>query len=279
MKFGIKRKHSLANKYSIDEWVSLQQKRMVGFVLENNNQIYFDAQELSQSYSLNEDFPQLRDEVVNTLIEDLNLNLGFNEVKIEQLLEPEKRIEGGYKISDLFFGIYTNNLDSMICELFFDEFEHMSKSENDINNLLLDLTFRIGKINISKLENIVKNVIYEIKPEFKVISCGEYLFDYVLGVEEVMVVMEDEIMNIEDNIGVSLAPNEEDISIDLDVVLGTIQMPISDLKELLVGDFINIESLAFTNVEIRYRNKKIAMGEIIYNEDDKLSIEINEVFL
>lgn len=278
MKFGIKRKHSLSNRYMIEEWISLKKKRMVGFLLDNNNELYINADELSFSYCLSEECSHIRDEVIIALIEDLNLKLGLESVKIVRVLATEKRIMGGYKLNDMFSGVYINNLDPIICELFFEKVEQLLKSENDLSSLLLDLTLKLGKIILPENEIIQKNKIYAIDLQFNVICNSKYLFNFFLGVEEIMLVKEDQLMNVEDNIGVHLSPEIEELSIDLDVVLGTIQMPISELKELLVGDFINIESLSFLTVVIRYKNKKMAIGELVYNEKDKLSIEINEVF-
>lgn len=279
MKFGIKRKHSLANKYSIENWISLKNKKMIGFILENKNELYFDAQELSESYFLNEDFPQLRNEVICSLFEDLNIKLNLNELKISGLLAPEIEIKGGYKLCDSYLEVYTNNLEPIICGIFFDEFELSSKSEGNINDICLDLTLNLGNLNIPEREPLVKDTTYVIKSEFKVISCKKNVFNFVLGVDEIMLVKEDEFMNIEDNIGVSISPDIEELSIDLDVILGTIQMPISEIKELLVGDFINIESLSFTTIEIKHKNRLLAIGELVYNENDKLAIEISEVYL
>lgn len=279
MKLRIKTKHSLSNKYKIEEWVSLEKNNVLGFVLTNKNEIYFHSDELSKYYDLKQHLFQIRDEVTVKIIEDLNEKLALNEIRISHISPVEEIILGGYKLNDLFSGIYIKHLDFDVSELFFDKLDYGQSNENNIDNVILKLSLILGTFSISHFDALKINDVYEIKPTFNVLSKKQRLFDYVLGINEIMIVKEDECMSLEDTIGENVVSNPEDLSVDLDIVLGKIHMSISDLKELLVGDFINVENLPLSKVNVVFNQKKLAVGELVYNEDEKLSLEIKEVYL
>lgn len=278
MKFELKTKHSLSNKYNIEDKSFLDKKNFIGFNF-GDNEIYLNKEFLEDRYQINQDMNQIRSEVINAIISDLNEINKFDEIKISKLIDDNEKIKGGYKISDTLSGIYVKNLEIELCEIFFDKHEQNYNSEIQINNLIINTSIIIGSVALNKFEKIKENKLYNIKPSFKVMFEDVVLFDYILGLNEIMVMKGNSYMNIENEIGENATPDIENLPIILDIVLGDITMSVAELKELLVGDFINIDDISFNNIQIKFNKKKIALGELVYNENEKLAVEIKEVFL
>ncbi len=281
MKLLIRTKHSLSNKYSIDEWVSLNEKHLVGFVLENGNEIYFSRSKLSEHYFLNQSIDKVRNEIIDVIINDLNEKLKLCDVKIEKKLPVGSVITGGYLVSNEFEGGFLKEINEDLVDIFFDKLSLHSYDENEVDNILLRMRFSLGSISIplSHLSEFIKSKVLRFSPVFSAKLNSNSVFDFVLGVNEVLVLKEGDVMRLEDSVGENIITNTDELSIDLEIVLGSIQMSILDLKKMVVGDFINIENLPLTNIKLMHDNKRLAIAELVYDENKKLALDIKEVYL
>ena len=281
MKLLIRTKHSLSNKYSIDEWVSLKEKNLIGFILGNGNEIYFSRSKLSEHYFLNQSIDKVRNEIIDVIINDLNEKLELSDVKIEKKLPVESVITGGYLVSNEFEGGFLKEINEDLVDIFFDKLSLHSYDENEVDNILLRMRFSLGSMSIplSDLSEFIKSKVLRFSPVFSAKLNSNSIFDFVLGVNEVLVLKEGDVMSLEDSVGENIITNTDELSIDLEIVLGSIQMSILDLKKMVVGDFINVENLPLTNIKLMYDNKRLAIAELVYDENKKLALDIKEVYL
>ena len=281
MKLLIRTKHSLSNKYSIDEWVSLKEKNLIGFILGNGNEIYFSRSKLSEHYFLNQSIDKVRNEIIDVIINDLNEKLKLSDVKIEKKLPVESVITGGYLVSNEFEGGFLKEINEDLVDIFFDKLSLHSYDENEVDNILLRMRFSLGSMSIplSDLSEFIKSKVLRFSPVFSAKLNSNSIFDFVLGVNEVLVLKEGDVMSLEDSVGENIITNTDELSIDLEIVLGSIQMSILDLKKMVVGDFINVENLPLTNIKLMYDNKRLAIAELVYDENKKLALDIKEVYL
>ena len=281
MKLLIRTKHSLSNKYSIDEWVSLKEKNLIGFILGNGNEIYFSRSKLSEHYFLNQSIDKVRNEIIDVIINDLNEKLKLSDVKIEKKLPVESVITGGYLVSNEFEGGFLKEINEDLVDIFFDKLSLHSYDENEVDNILLRMRFSLGSMSIplSELSEFIKSKVLRFSPVFSAKLNSNSIFDFVLGVNEVLVLKEGDVMRLEDSVGENIITNTDELSIDLEIVLGSIQMSILDLKKMVVGDFINVENLPLTNIKLMYDNKRLAIAELVYDENKKLALDIKEVYL
>ncbi len=281
MKLLIRTKHSLSNKYSIDEWVSLKEKNLIGFILGNGNEIYFSRSKLSEHYFLNQSIDKVRNEIIDVIINDLNEKLKLSDVKIEKKLPVESVITGGYLVSNEFEGGFLKEINEDLVDIFFDKLSLHSYDENEVDNILLRMRFSLGSMSIplSDLSEFIKSKVLRFSPVFSAKLNSNSIFDFVLGVNEVLVLKEGDVMRLEDSVGENIITNTDELSIDLEIVLGSIQMSILDLKKMVVGDFINVENLPLTNIKLMYDNKRLAIAELVYDENKKLALDIKEVYL
>ncbi len=279
MRFNLRTRHSLSNKYFIEEWTPFHHQDVVGFILSNRNEIYFDHGKLRQIYGLKQSIFSVRREILNIIINDINERLSTEDLTIEKLVHQNKLAEGGYFISGLFSDCYVMDIDQDVCNAFFEIKNSYPEQQNNVKGIELDLDIHLGSIFVDPNESLFPQQVIKINPDCVVLHDGIVLFDFVLGQNEIMVVKKGDGMSIEETVGEPLIHDGEPLTLELTVTLGSINMDVDELRELLVGDFLDVHHLSFEDVQITLKNKTLARGELVYNEHQELAIEVKEVLL
>lgn len=278
MSFGLKTKHSLSNKFAIQEWHPLDANEVIAFRLHDGNEIYFIASELQKKFALNQKVSDVRKEIKDIIIHNLNKELNFNELKIEKYISTKRHLLGGYLITHYSGNAYIKNINEQTGEFFFDRIDENLTEKNNLSYISCEIDLIVGNIqtNISMLK---VGDVHRLTPRFKAyINNGNGIFDFTLGLNEIMVIKEEHKMSIEDEIGEQVI-SYENIKLDVNISLGKLELSVTEMQDLLIGDFIDINHLSFPKVELLYKNKKIATAELVYNELKELSIEIQEVLI
>lgn len=276
MDFGLKVKHSLSNKYAINQWEPFSDRKMVSFHLNNGNEIFFSRDELKKRFKLTQNIEETRDEIksiiISILVQELNLDSGIDIVE----LSNNHAVIGGYPLGNYGKEAYVKEIDDNIGTIFFEPIDYISEESNQVESLSVGIDFQLGHFN-SVLDEIVAGKVFNISNQFRLLYQGKAICSFLLGLSEIMAIKLEGEMNIEESIGEQIITDP--LSLDLTVSLGKIEMKIGDLQDMIVGDFIDIKRLPFPEVTILLKERKIAKGELVYNEHKELAIEIKEVFI
>ncbi len=282
-------RHSLSSNYLISNSQSLMRDEVVAFELSDNNKIYIYKKELNQLYGLNQDIENAREEIQSLVIAELNRQYAFADctiTKLEKLVINEDNISEikelkvkGYPLKNAFIDTYIQDVNVNIGHNYFPLKNDKTFSEIDLSVISFDINFCIGNIFLAINSKIKKNEIYILKPQYKAMINGNVVFDFLLGLDEILVINKGYTMSLETAVGEPLIPEPSGINIEIEVSLGSMKLSLAELQSLVVGDFINLQNLSTNQIELRMKNTLIANGELVYDENKQLSVEVKEVFI
>ncbi len=282
-------RHSLSSNYLIHNCQSLKTDEVISFYLSDGNKIYVEKKGLIQFYGLNQDFEKAREEVKSLIIDELNTQYSFDNCNIIGLYEDVKDIEDendaasnelkGFPLSNAFINTYIQEVNVDIGNNYFPLKNEKILSEIDTSMISFTISLGVGNIFIPLKHTIKKNEIYILKPSYQGIINGDVVFDFLLGLDEILIINKGYTMSLESTVGEPLLPDPSGINIEMDVSLGSMNLSLAELQALVVGDFINLKDLSTNHIELRMKNTLVAHGELVYDENKQLSVEVKEVFI
>jgi hypothetical protein len=282
-------RHSLSSNYLINNSQSLACDEVVSFRLSDGNKIYINKKQLTQQYGLNQDIENAREEIQSLVIAELNRQYDFSDctiTKLEKLFVNEENISEvkelkveGFPLSNTFIDTYIQNVDVNIGHNYFPLKNEKTFSEIDVSIISFDINLYIGSLFLDTKNKIKKNEIYILRPQYHGIINGDVVFDFLLGLDEILVINKGYTMSLETTVGEPLIPDPSGVHIEIEVSLGSIKLSLAELQSLVVGDFINLQELSTNQIELRMKNTLIAHGELVYDENKQLSVEVKEVFI
>ncbi len=282
-------RHSLSSNYLINNSQSLIRDEVVAFHLSDGNKIYINKKELNHRYGLNQDIENVREEVQSLVIAELNRQYSFADCTIttlEKLIVNEDNISEikelkveGFPLNNAFIDTYIQDVNVNIGLNYFPLKNEKTFSEVDLSVISFDIDLHIGTFFLEIKNTIKKNEIYILKPQCQGIINGDVVFDFLLGLDEILVINKGYTMSLETTVGEPLIPEPSGINIEIEVSLGSMKLSLAELQSLVVGDFINLQDLSTNQIELKMKNTLIAHGELVYDENKQLSVEVKEVFI
>ncbi len=279
MGFSLKIKHSLSDRYEIRPWKLLEPSEFTALSLDNGSVIYVKNDDLKYYFGLTQSLIDLRSETLQFVFDDLNELYSFSGCNISGLNSVKNAEMSGYSLKSEHFKTYIDKVDPNLGENYFPERIKAAKNERVISDLPIDLEYLVGKIKIPSLDTLKKSEIYTIKPLFRAVCMGKLLFDFLLGIDEIILLKKGQAMTLEANVGEPLLDDTSGMSVELNVSLGSITFSVEELQNLVVGDYLDLKGMSVNRVEVSMKNRLVAIGELIYDENSRLALEINEVYL
>lgn len=282
-------RHSLSSNYLVNNCQSLVRDEVVAFNLSDGNKIYVNKKELNQQYGLNQDVENARKEIQLLVIAELNRQYAFADctiTELEKLVVTDENISElkelevtGFLLSNAFIDTYIQNVNVNLGQNYFPLKNEKTLSEIDVSVISFDVILCVGSIFLNPKRRIKKNEIYILKPQYQGMINGDVVFDFLLGLDEILVINKGYTMSLETTVGEPLIPDPSGINIEIEVSLGSMKLSLAELQSLVVGDFINLKDLSINQIELRMKNTLIANGELVYDENKQLSVEVKEVFI
>lgn len=273
-------RHSLSSNYQINSCDELDINNMLIFDLSDGNKIYINQNDLIHYYGLKQDIYHVRDEVKTMIIDELNEKFSFEKCKVISLNEKTEGDEiKGFSLPNAFLETYIYEVDVNLGNAYFPIRNESFHSEIDLSQLMLDIHLQLGTIAIPLKHALKKNEIYILKSNFQGKVQSGVVFDYLLGLDEILLISKGFTMSLETAVGEPLIPDPSGINIELDVSLGSLTMSLSQLQSLVVGDFIQLKDLSINQIELKMKNTLVAYGELVYDENKQLSVAVKEVFI
>ena len=169
-------------------------------------------------------------------------------------------------------------MDGNLGEKYFPVKQRAVNHEINVNAIPIHVDYLVGTLH-ANYHQLKKSEIFTISPKFRAVCGRRVVFDFLLGINEIIVLKKGQAMSIEQSVGEPLIEDTSGLGAELEVSLGSLSFSIPELQTLVVGDFVPLKGMSVERVEIKMRSKVVAIGELIYNEHNQLALEVKEVFL